>query len=113
MIGVAIIAGPLFFSFSVSDFLKKRFKFEVNPLFCEAAVEHMFFEHEHMLFLCPVSKVFWPGLHNWLPQKIDVILTFELSHIIFYMDTIDLSFSDLIKMIILMGKYHINCSKWK
>jgi len=29
------------------------------------------------------------------------------------MDNVDSSVSDLVNMIILMGKYHINCSKWR
>lgn len=96
--------------YPVADFLKKRFKFEVDPcIFCEAAEETL----EHMFFSCPLSKTFWSDLHNWLSLKIDNIPSFNLSHILFYMDNVDPPSSDLVNMTVLMGKYHIHCSKWK
>ena len=68
---------------------------------------------EHMFFFCPVANSFWSELHNWLSLKIDNIPNLTLPHILFYMDNIDSSVSDLVNMIILMGKYHIHCSKWR
>lgn len=88
--------------YPVADFLRRRFKFDVDPcVFCEVADETL----EHMFFFCPVSNSFWSERHNWLSLKMDNIPTFNLSHILFYMDNIDSSVSDLLDMIIMMGKY--------
>lgn len=96
--------------YPVAEFLRRRFKFDVDPcVFCEEADETL----EHMFFFCPVSNSFWSEIHNWLLFKMDNIPTINLSHILFYMDNLDSSISDLLNMIILLGKYHIHCCKWR
>ncbi len=94
--------------YPIADFLRKRFKFAVDPcVFCEVADETL--EHVLLLFFCPVSKGFWSDLHYWLSPKIEGIPTFDLSHILFYIDTLDSSICDVVNMIVLLGKYHIHC----
>ena len=66
------------------------------------------------------DRIFYAFLHNvfgdindWISLKINDVPPFELYHIIFYMDHPALSVSDTINIIILLGKYHIHCAKWR
>ncbi len=94
--------------YPVADFLRKRFKSEGDPcVFCEAAEETL----DRVFFSYRVSEGFWSDLHHWLSLKMNDILTFDLSHILFYIDTLDSYISDMVNMIVLVGKYHIHRSK--
>lgn len=96
--------------YPVAEFLKRRFRFEVEPcVFCNGSDETI----EHMFYLCPVSQSFWLDVHDWLSLKIDDLQPFFIPHILFYMDNINSSISDLVNIVILMGKYHIHCCKWR
>lgn len=62
-------------------------------------------------FLCPVSQSFWS---DWVSLKITDVPSLELHHIVYYMDNLAISVSDIINIIIvLLGKYHIHCAKWR
>lgn len=96
--------------YPVSEFLKRRFKFEVNQCaFCDSACETL----HHLFFSCPVSAAFWLELHSWLSLKINDIPQFSISDIIFYMAKQHPSVSTVINIVILLGKYHIHCCKWR
>lgn len=96
--------------YPVAEFLKNRFKFEVDLCtFCNSADETL----EHMFFSCPVSRSFWLEIKNWLSLKISYVPVFEFSHILLYADNLKSNISDMINIIILMGKYHIHCTKWR
>ena len=86
----------------------KRFGFEVDPCHfcgeCEETLEHV--------FLCPLSQAFWSDIRNWLLLKVH-IPTFDISHIFFCMDNLNASVSDMINIILLLGKYHLHCCKWR
>lgn len=94
--------------YPVFEFLKRRFKFEVDLCsFCNSACETL----QRLFFLCPVSAVFWSEIHTWVSRKINDIPQFDVSDVIFYMDNLHPSVSIVINIIILLGKYHIHCSK--
>lgn len=96
--------------YPTAAFLSKRFRFEVDPCtFCGENEETL----EHMFLLCPLSQRFWSTIRNWLLLKITDIPTFDISHILFYMDNLNTSVSDMINIILLLGKYHLHCSKWR
>lgn len=96
--------------YPVSDFLKRRFKFEVDLCyFCNSEEETV----EHLFYSCPVSQSFWSDIENWVSLKMSGIPSFELHHIMYYMDTLDVSVSDIINIVLLLGKYHIHCAKWR
>lgn len=67
---------------------------------------------EHLFFQCPVSQSFWTDINNWILLKINDVPSFELHHIVYYMDDLVL-FSEVINIILLLGKYHIHCAKWR
>ena len=59
------------------------------------------------------SRNFWKELRSWLLLRIDDIPVFDISHIFLYVDNLKADISDMINIIILMGKYHIHCCKWR
>ena len=68
--------------YPVAELLRKRFKFDVDPCtFCNVTDETL----EHM-FSHTVSKRFWLDIKNVILLKVNYILTFDISHISFYMD---------------------------
>lgn len=94
----------------VAELLQKRFGFEVDKCsFCSDEDETL----EHLLFLCPTTQRFWCDIKDWISLKIKDVPPFELYNIIFYMDHLTMSVSDIINIIILLGKYHIHCAKWR
>lgn len=96
--------------YPVSEFLKRRFKFEVNLCsFCDSACETL----HHLFFSCPASDALWLELHSWLSFKINDILQFNISDIIFYIAELHPPVSTVINIIILLGKYHIHCCIWR
>ena len=53
------------------------------------------------------------GKKNSISLKITDVPNFELHHIIYYMDNLAVSLSDVINIILLLGKYHSHCAKFK
>lgn len=45
---------------------------------------------------------------KWISLKVNDVPHFELCHIIFFMDDLERSVSDIIHIILLLGKYHIH-----
>lgn len=96
--------------YPVSTFLNSRFKFEVEPCsFCNLSDESL----EHLFFSCPFSKLFWSNVRDWLLLKLTNIPAFKIYHILYYIDNLDSPISDLVNIIIILGKYHLHCSKWR
>ncbi len=96
--------------YPVADFLKKRFGYEVDKCsFCGNDDETL----EHLFFLCPTSHSFWCDIKSWICLKIEDVLPFKLYDIILYFEHPTLSVSDIVNVIILLGKYHIHCAKWR
>ena len=66
----------------------------------------------HHFFNCNYSKTFWNNVQDWLNLKLN-LPAFKISHIILYMDNLDTAYSDLVNIVIPLGKYHFHCSKWR
>lgn len=65
-------------------------------------------------FLYHLTQCFWSDIKKWISLKINDVPCFELYHIIFCTDKLALSVSDIIiNIILLLGKYHIHCAKWR
>uniref|UniRef100_A0A3P9JF49 Reverse transcriptase domain-containing protein n=1 Tax=Oryzias latipes TaxID=8090 RepID=A0A3P9JF49_ORYLA len=95
--------------YPVSDFLQSRFKFDVEScIFCNSNEETL----EHLFFSCDYSKEFWTQIRNWINLKLN-IPPFGISDVMLFMENIDDSFSNFINIILLLGKYHIHCCKWR
>ena len=77
--------------YPTATFLHKRFSFELDPChFCGEREETL----EQMFFLCPLSQAFWSDIMNWLLLKVHEIPTFDISHVFFFMDNLNVSVSD-------------------
>lgn len=66
---------------------------------------------EHLLFECHIPSVFGPTsitVLTVLAFKFDNIPSFMYLDIIYFMDI-----SDVVNLIIILGKYHIHTCKWK
>ncbi|XP_024122537.1 uncharacterized protein LOC112143031 [Oryzias melastigma] len=95
--------------YPVAEFLKKRFNFDVEPcVFCNSCDETL----QHLFFSCQYSKEFWTNIRSWINLKLD-IPHFSISDVLIYMENLDISLVNLINIIILLGKYHIHCCKWR
>ncbi len=68
---------------------------------------------EHLFFSCPVSNKFWADVKKRLSFKLDDIPNLDLSSNLFYVDNLNFVISDMITVIILLGKYHTLCCKWR
>lgn len=96
--------------YPVSNFLHKRFKFDkAGCAFCDFTDESL----EHLFFTCSISCRFWSDVRNWLNLKMSNIPVFNINHILFYVDGLDNSISDIVNIVFLLAKYHIHCCKWK
>lgn len=96
--------------YPTAETLKKRFGFEVEAcVFCLEEPETI----EHLFYACRVTSQFWQNLHNWLSTTIENIRPFEMNHILIYKNDTAKEISNMINIIIIMGKYHIHACKWK
>lgn len=60
-------------------------------------------------FSCSFSKNFWTQIRNWINLKLN-IPPFSIIDILLFMENLD-DYSDAVNIIVLLGKYHIHCSK--
>ena len=96
--------------YPAAETLKKRFGFEVEPCcFCNADCETT----EHLFYSCTVTSLFWQDVFEWIGNKIENITPFDKHQILLYKDNLSKEFSELVNIIIVLGKYHIHSSKWK
>ncbi|XP_054865756.1 uncharacterized protein LOC129348729 [Amphiprion ocellaris] len=97
--------------YPVSDFLHKRFHFELEELctFCSAEKETI----EHLFFNCQHAMDFWTAIHGWISLQIPNVPPFILNDVIYYMDNLDLTISDTVNFVIVMGKFFIHTCKWR
>ncbi len=96
--------------YPVSNFLHKRFKFDkAGCAFCDFTDESL----EHLFFTCSISCRFWSDVRDWLTLKMANIPVFNINHILFYVDGLDNSISDIVNIVFLLAKYHIHCCKWR
>lgn len=90
--------------------LKKRFGFEVEPcVFCSQEDETI----EHLFFSCPVIKLFWQDVMNWLETKMERITQLKLEQILFGNENLPKELFRMYNIITIMGKYHIHKCKWQ
>ena len=52
-------------------------------------------------------------MNDWLKSKIDNITPFKKDQVLIYNENVPPKMSDLINIIIVLGKYHIHSCKWK
>ncbi len=96
--------------YPVSNFLHKRFKFDkAGCAFCDFTDESL----EHLFFTYSSSCRFWSDVRDWLTLKMANIPVFNINHILFYVDGLDNSISDIVNIVFLLAKYHIHCCKWR
>lgn len=90
--------------------LRKRFRFEVEPcVFCSLEDETM----EHLFYFCPVTKVFWQEILNWMKIKMNSITQLDLELVLYGIGKLPKNISKIVNIIIIMGKYHIHKGKWQ
>lgn len=91
-----------------AETLKKRFGFQVEVcVFCLEELHTI----EHLFYSCTVTSQFWQNLYNWLNSSIENINPFDMNQILIYKNANELS--DMINIIIIMGKCHLHTCKWK
>lgn len=100
----------MFRIYPVSDFIQKRFHFDVDPCgFCSSFPETL----DHLFFYCEVSSKFWFDIHSWLSVKMKTVSPITQQDVLFFKCDLNSSFSDVVNFVLLMGKYHIHTCKWK
>ena len=84
---------------------KHRFKFNVDHCCCCSSADESV---EHLLVSCPVTQHVLLEIKNWLSFRLNDLPALTTMHILFLMDNLSPSISDIINIVILLAKYHIH-----
>ncbi len=96
--------------YPAAETLKKRFGFEVEPCcFCQTDSESI----EHLFFSCPVVTQFWLMVFDLFKNETGNNPPFTKEQILFIRDSVPSKISDLINIVIILGKYHLHSCKWR
>ena len=68
---------------------------------------------KHLHYLFRVVTKFWQSMYDWLENKTDNITPFNKDQVLVYNENIPPKMSDLINVIIVLGKYHTHTCKLK
>lgn len=93
-----------------ADMLRKRFGFEVDAC-CFRLQESETIDH--LVYSCPVMQRFCQNPYIWLDSGLENITPCDAHQILIFKDGLPKEFSNMINVVMIMGKNHIHSCKWK